>query len=223
MRLALAATAIVCSSVASAAVVGGTASASDAPVPHAITFVSPATKAGATPDPIADQALTALDLLRAYLTDPAPTTWSAYLGQRNLVALAVAQRIELDPEAMQAAWSAADTEHQVALLAGLSQLGVRYRRNTSKPGESFDCSGLTTYAWSQAGILLPRQSGAQIRQASPRTFDTAQAGDLIQFPGHVMMWLGVDHAILHAVAPGRAVEIDDGPNRRSLRIGDPTG
>jgi cell wall-associated NlpC family hydrolase len=197
--------------------------AASAGAPLAATFLAPATKAGATPDPIADQAQIALDLLRTYLTTPSAPAWSAYTSQRGMVALAIADRIALDPAAMQAAWAAADTVHQEALLAGLSQLGVRYRRNTSKPGEAFDCSGLTTYAWSQAGVLLPRQSGAQIREASPRTFDTAQAGDLIQFPGHVMMWLGVDHAILHAVAPGRAVEVDDGPNRRSLRIGDPTG
>jgi cell wall-associated NlpC family hydrolase len=174
-------------------------------------------------DPIADQAAIALMLLRQAKQTMLSADVETYSVQRNLVAAAVADRLGLDGQAMKEAWATADVEHQEALLAGLTQLGVPYRRNTSKPGEGFDCSGLTTYAWGEAGFTLTRQSSAQIRQASPRTFETAQAGDLMQYPGHVMMWLGVERAILHASDPGHPIEVGDGPNRRNVRIGDPTG
>ena len=52
---------------------------------------------------------------------------------------------------------------------------------------------------------------------------TAQAGDLVQYPGHVMIWLGVDRAIVHAPYSGRTVEVDSFSTRRNVRYGDPTG
>ena len=47
------------------------------------------------------------------------------------------------------------------IAAAMGQLGVPYVRYTSSPGVSFDCSGLTSYAWGQAGVYLPHQSRAQ--------------------------------------------------------------
>ena len=123
------------------------------------------------------------------------------------------------------AWTAADQPHQVALLSALSQVGVRYHRNASQPGVAFDCSGLTSYAWGQAGVALNRQSGSQIRSVAPRTLDTAQAGDLAYYPGHVMIWLGVDSLIVHAPQPGHDVEVGDISSRRINRtkFGNPIG
>ena len=146
-----------------------------------------------------------------------------FATKRDLVASAIAVRLAIDPAQMAAAWSHADLEHQQALLAGLTQLGVPYRRNTSTPGVGFDCSGLTTYAWAGAGLTLVRQSSAQIQAAAPRTIDTAQPGDLMQYPGHVMMWLGVGRAALQAPNPGRTVEVVLYRTGRRVRIGDPTG
>jgi cell wall-associated NlpC family hydrolase len=111
----------------------------------------------------------------------------------------------------------------MALLAAFTQLGVPYRRNTSKPGQGFDCSGLTTYAWGEAGFVLQRQSTAQIRASAARDEMSAQAGDLVQYPGHVMMWLGVDRSIIHAPYTGRNVEVDAVSARHRVRFGDPTG
>ena len=53
---------------------------------------------------------------------------------------------------------------------------------------------------------------------------TAKAGDLVQYPGHVMMYLGVGDAIVHSVMTGRTVELDTISERRvnSVRFGDPT-
>jgi hypothetical protein len=52
----------------------------------------------------------------------------------------------------------------------------------------------------------------------------AKAGDLAQYPGHVMMYLGVGDAIIHSVQRGRTVELDLINTRRanSVRFGDPT-
>lgn len=196
------------------------------------TLAVPAGNAGAAPtaavvvtarldDPAAAAAVQAVALLDRWKASGGSDDGAAYAAARSTLAAAIAGRLALSPEAMSSAWAAADLEHQRALLTALSQLGVPYRRNTSKPGQGFDCSGLTTYAWGQAGFTLPRNSSAQIRSAEPRDPQTAQAGDLVQYPGHVMMWLGVDKAIVHAPQRGRTVEVDI-LKRRSIRFGDPT-
>jgi cell wall-associated NlpC family hydrolase len=108
------------------------------------------------------------------------------------------------------------------VLAALSQLGVSYQSNSSEPGVAFDCSGLTAYAWGRAGVQLYRQSSVQISDASPRARETALAGDLVQYPGHVMMYLGVGDAIVHASNPETDVELST-LRDRSYSWGDPTG
>ena len=152
-----------------------------------------------------------------------PATGQHYRNQRDLTADLAAQRLGLPAVAMREAWAAADLEHQTALLTGLTQLGVPYRRNHSEAGVGFDCSGLTTFAWAGAGLELARQSSAQIREAAPRTIASAQAGDLMQYPGHVMIWLGTDRAVLQSPYPGSTVEIVLYRDGRSVNIGDPTG
>jgi NlpC/P60 family len=229
-------TSIIRTSVRTAVLAGAVAvgaTALPAPAVHAApapTAPASVTSRSRVPDPIADLAVSALAALRGIMpldgVSATPAGGSAaaagdYLVKRNEVATEVALRLGLDPAAMIAAWERADLEHQAALLAGLTQLGVPYRRNTSKVGEGFDCSGLTTYAWGEAGFALTRQSGAQIKAAAPRTPETAQAGDLVQYPGHVSMWLGVDRAMLHAPYTGKTVEVYIS-KKRSLKYGDPT-
>jgi cell wall-associated NlpC family hydrolase len=140
-------------------------------------------------------------------------------------AYAVATSLEVDAGAMHQAWIAADQTHQIALLSALTQVGVPYHRNSSKPGVAFDCSGLTAFAWGQSGAELARNSGAQLRNAAPRTRETAMPGDLVYYPGHVMMWLGVDNLIVHAVQRGRPVEVGHVTDRRarSVKFGNPVG
>ena len=169
-------------------------------------------------NPVVALAQDALVFLRGSGDDQA-----LYPAKRDLVAAAVASGLAIDPALMSAAWASADLEHQQAVLTGLTQLGVPYRRNTSTPGVGFDCSGLTTYAWAGAGVTLVRQSSAQIQAAASRTVETAQAGDLMQYPGHVMMWLGVGRAALQAPNPGRTVEVVLYRSGRRVRVGDPTG
>jgi cell wall-associated NlpC family hydrolase len=133
-------------------------------------------------------------------------------------AYAVASSLGVDAGLVHQAWALADQPHQIALLSALTQVGVPYRRNTSHEAVGFDCSGLTAFAWSKSGVELARQSGTQLRNAAARTIETAQAGDLVYYPGHVMMWLGVDSLIVHAVGRGKTVEVGHVSERRVRRV-----
>jgi cell wall-associated NlpC family hydrolase len=154
-----------------------------------------------------------------------PSAWRSYVWNRTQTAQFAATELGYPQAEMAAAWARTPVDHQRAVLAAMTQIGVPYRTNTSEEGVGFDCSGLTTYAWSKAGVPLVRQSSAQINDARPLDRATAKAGDLVQYPGHVMMYLGVGDAIVHSVQRGRTVELDLISDRRvnSVRFGDPTG
>jgi cell wall-associated NlpC family hydrolase len=80
-----------------------------------------------------------------------------------------------------------------AVNAARGQLGVPYVYATSKPGVSFDCSGLTMYAWGVAGVGLPHQSRAQYASVPHVSSSQAQPGDLIFFYSpisHVGVYIG---------------------------------
>ncbi len=72
--------------------------------------------------------------------------------------------------------------------------------------QGFDCSGLTRYAWAQAGVVLPRTSEEQQRAVRSVPVDQIQAGDLLFFPGHVGLADG-QGGMVHAPRPGKAVEV----------------
>ncbi|MGA1052929.1 MAG: C40 family peptidase, partial [Ilumatobacteraceae bacterium] len=97
----------------------------------------------------------------------------------------------------------------VAIDAALAQLGVPYRYATANPGVSFDCSGLTHYAWGRAGVYLPRNSRAQAA-ATPRVpAAAAQPGDLIFYYSpisHVGIYLGGGQ-LVHAPNTGTVVKV----------------
>jgi cell wall-associated NlpC family hydrolase len=133
-------------------------------------------------------------------------------------AIAVGTALEIDAGLLHQAWVAADQPHQIALLSALTQVGVPYHRNASEAGVGFDCSGLTAFAWGHVGVELARNSRAQLGNAVPRTRETAQAGDLVWYPGHVMMWLGVDNFIVHAKQRGSDVEVGHVTDRRVRRL-----
>lgn len=172
-------------------------------------------------DAVGHIAVTALSDLQSYQSTGDPSVLAQYGVLRDGIATALAGRLGVDPSRMITAWQAADLRHQMALMAAFTQLGVPYHSMMSKANEGFDCSGLTTYAWGVAGATLTRQSGGQIRAAAARTQATAMAGDLIYYPGHVMLWLGVDQTMVHAPYTGRNVEVDIVAKRRSVRYGNP--
>ncbi len=76
-----------------------------------------------------------------------------------------------------------------AVRHALSQLGVPYVWGGTTPGVGLDCSGLTQWAYHQAGLDLPRLAqeqdlGAAVNQNSLRP------GDLAVWDGHVAMVVG---------------------------------
>ena len=58
---------------------------------------------------------------------------------------------------------------------------------------AFDCSGLTSWAWGQAGVYLPHQSAQQYASVPHVPSSAAQPGDLIFFYSpisHVGIYVG---------------------------------
>jgi len=181
--------------------------------------------AGAAPIPTLAVAATVDTISTSAAAALASMGTSAFPANLQSVAYTVAAKLEVDGARMHQAWLAADHAHQVALLSALTQVGVPYHRNASKIGIGFDCSGLTAFAWGQTGVELARKSTTQLRNAAKRTMDTAQAGDLVYYPGHVMLWLGVDNLIVHAPQRGKDVEVGHITARRvrTAKFGNPIG
>ena len=67
-----------------------------------------------------------------------------------------------------------------AVRVARAQIGKPYGWGGNGPG-SFDCSGLTTYAYRVAGISLPRTSHAQFGVGSRVSRGAVRAGDLVFF------------------------------------------
>ncbi|MGH9136683.1 MAG: C40 family peptidase [Acidimicrobiales bacterium] len=166
----------------------------------------------------------ALDAREVYERSDSSADEQEYLEALSVAARATAGELGVSQSRMEAAWLETDEVHQTALLTALSQLGAPYRSISSDPEEGFDCSGLMLYAWGAAGFELSRSSGAQISDADARDLDTAMAGDLAQYPGHVMMYLGVPQTFVHASNPQNDVELWTTSEDRAarLRYGDPT-
>ncbi|MET0577858.1 MAG: C40 family peptidase, partial [Ilumatobacteraceae bacterium] len=93
--------------------------------------------------------------------------------------------------------------------AALSQLGTPYKYAASSPGVAFDCSGLTAWAWAQAGVSLPHQSRAQYGSVAQIPVSAAQPGDLLFFYSpisHVSIYLGNGQQV-HAPNSGSSVKV----------------
>lgn len=186
------------------------------------------------PDPLAPTAAAALDAWTMYTTLDAWTShttaeelasFEEFVRLRDEVAAHAAVRVGIDPERMKTAWMQADRPHQLAVLYAFTQLGVPYGHFARKPGVGFDCSGITSWAWEQAGFEIPRGSKWQIESGTEVTPETAQPGDLIFYPTHVMMYLGVDLAILQSPNRKSTVHLSNVWKRKvpKIRWADPIG
>ena len=81
---------------------------------------------------------------------------------------------------------------QTAVDAALSQLGKPYQWGAEGP-DSYDCSGLTLWAWAHAGVSLPHNSGMQQAAITPVGREDLQPGDLLFYGSpvhHVSMYIG---------------------------------
>ena len=87
-----------------------------------------------------------------------------------------------------------------ALVAAESRIGAPYRYGGAGP-DSFDCSGLVTYAYRQAGIMLPRTAAQQYAAVTPVRKRELRPGDLVFFRldgrnvGHVGIYAGDDRFV----------------------------
>ena len=72
------------------------------------------------------------------------------------------------------------------LRVAINQVGDPYRYGAAGP-RAFDCSGLTMFAYKQAGLYLPRSSDDQGRHARHILRKNMRRGDLMFFTsgGHV--------------------------------------
>ena len=84
------------------------------------------------------------------------------------------------------------------LEAAYSQLGVNYVYGASSPGEAFDCSGLTSWAYEQAGIEIPHSSVAQAGMATNKSVDELEPGDLVFWVGNVEASQSGSHVAIYA-------------------------
>jgi cell wall-associated NlpC family hydrolase len=97
---------------------------------------------------------------------------------------------------------------QTAVDAALSKLGKAYVYGDEGPN-TFDCSGLTLWAYGRAGISLPRTSGAQAGFGSAVSRSALQPGDLVYYGSpvhHIGIYLG-DNKMVHAPTSGDVVKI----------------
>jgi cell wall-associated NlpC family hydrolase len=105
--------------------------------------------------------------------------------------------------------SAGSGRAAVAVAAAKAQVGDRYVWGAGGPS-SFDCSGLTSFAWRQAGVSLPHQSRAQYAATSRVSKGSLRPGDLVFFYSpisHVGIYIG-GGLMVHAANPGAGVRVD---------------
>jgi cell wall-associated NlpC family hydrolase len=81
---------------------------------------------------------------------------------------------------------------QEAVDTARAQVGKPYRYGGAGP-DSYDCSGLTQYAYRAAGIELPHSSRSQSEMGTPVARADLQPGDLVFFyepVSHVGIYVG---------------------------------
>jgi cell wall-associated NlpC family hydrolase len=97
---------------------------------------------------------------------------------------------------------------QVAVDTALAQLGDPYVWAGAGPN-TFDCSGLTQYAYGAAGVSLPHSSRMQSQMGVPVSVANLQPGDLVFFyspVGHVGMYIG-NGQMVHSPTRGDVVKV----------------
>jgi cell wall-associated NlpC family hydrolase len=99
---------------------------------------------------------------------------------------------------------------QIALQVARDQLGKPYTWGAAGP-DTFDCSGLTMYAYGKAGISLPHYTGDQWNAGRHVSQGELVPGDLVFFGqdlGHMGMYVG-NGQFIHAPHSGDVVKISD--------------
>lgn len=100
-----------------------------------------------------------------------------------------------------------ETPAQRAVVVAMGQIGKPYRFGGLGPS-TFDCSGLTKYAYGLVGIQLPHSAAGQYHSGTRIARGQLQPGDLIFWRGlgHVGIYVGGGRMV-HAPATGLLVTI----------------
>ena len=89
-------------------------------------------------------------------------------------------------------YPAASPAAAIAVAEALRQLGKPYVFATNGP-DTFDCSGLTQWAWAKAGVAMEHYTVSQYDAFPKVPLDQLQPGDLVFFNvnlGHMGMYIG---------------------------------
>lgn len=149
----------------------------------------------------------AVRAIATFIEIPTAENFAQYQIFRAALVTRVAARVNESRAEMLEAWSQASLKHQMALIAGLTTLGVGYEYGSDNPKKGLDCSGLVAYAWKQVGVALPLQSKRQWEISRDVEQKDALPGDIVWYPGHTMMYLGVGDAVLHSARQDLGVRI----------------
>jgi cell wall-associated NlpC family hydrolase len=140
-------------------------------------------------------------------------------AQKLLNTLTVAERARMDQDEQRAGRTAEDRVGlgneapasalgAAALQAADTRVGKPYVRTATGP-DSFDCSGLTQWAYAQAGADITRTTFTQINEGTRIQRGQLKPGDLVFFSNtsHVGLYAG-NNTVLHAPYPGAFVRYE---------------
>ncbi|MFF9777674.1 NlpC/P60 family protein [Streptomyces sp. NPDC013978] len=123
------------------------------------------------------------------------------------------ERVELGNEVPASSWGAA------ALAAADTQVGKPYASGGVGPN-SYDCSGLTQWAYAQAGVSISRTTYTQQNDGTKIGRGELKPGDLVFFNdlGHVGLYAG-NGMVLHAPYPTKFVRYESMSTIGSFQFG----
>ncbi|MDQ1702031.1 MAG: peptidoglycan DL-endopeptidase CwlO [Frankiaceae bacterium] len=185
---------------------GALPTAGDA-IPGPLGDPAPPTLAEATAVTRAAAARASRDLARQKLAAVrAAAQTRAVAAQKAALA---AKKAALAAKKRKAAALAARTPGEIAVSWARQMLGRPYVWGATGPN-SFDCSGLTRYVWSHAGVWLSHYSGAQFGEGRRVERASLRPGDLVFFGGdlhHVGIYIG-NGQMINAPHSGTVVRVD---------------
>ena len=158
---------------------------------------------------VAMQSQLALDALEAAENVSAVEQKDVASRWVNSIAKIIAEHLEISSKELTQSWQQSGIDRQKVLYSALTQLGVPYKTNADEPGRALDCSALIKFAWSNAGLKMPRGSAQQYAVGERVKASEVQLGDLAWYPGHISMSLGFQNIVIQAPTNGRNVEVHE--------------